>query len=116
MPMCVKGSATWTKPTMRCREHADARQRSIPVEQKQIETNDYVFGTPMGRINDQGRKSGVHRSNVVASARVEATIRPYPVPKPSPRSPHRSNPRADEAKQYTPTLRLAIPSGVLGLH
>jgi len=23
-----------------------------PVEQKQIETNDYVFGTPMGRIND----------------------------------------------------------------
>jgi hypothetical protein len=23
-----------------------------PVEQKQIQTNDYVFGTPMGRIND----------------------------------------------------------------
>jgi len=23
-----------------------------PVERKQIETNDYVFGTPMGRIND----------------------------------------------------------------
>ena len=100
-------------------EVSRARRRAAtvhPVEQKQIETNDYVFGTPMGHINDQGRKSGVHRSNVVASARVEATIRPYPVPKPSPRSPHRSNPRADEAKQYTPTLRLAIPSGVLGLH
>jgi len=37
---------------MRC---SRARRRAAtvhPVEQKQIETNDYVFGMPMGRIND----------------------------------------------------------------
>ena len=36
-------------------EVSRARRRAAtvhPVEQKQIETNDYVFGTPMGRIND----------------------------------------------------------------
>jgi hypothetical protein len=37
---------------MRWREHADAPATVHPVEQKQIETNDYVVGTPMGRIND----------------------------------------------------------------
>jgi len=37
---------------MRCREHADARQRSLPSSRSKIETNDYVFGTPMGHIND----------------------------------------------------------------
>jgi hypothetical protein len=36
-------------------EVSRARRRAAtvhPVEQKQIQTNDYVYGTPMWRIND----------------------------------------------------------------
>ncbi len=49
----VRQRIGYTDPTDDEVSRARRRPATVhPVEQKQIETKDYVFGTPMGRIND----------------------------------------------------------------